>query len=221
MRVNAAAFDYDETLARDGAVTPGTIDALQRLRASDRKLILVTGRELEDLLRLFPYPEIFERIVSENGGVLCRPDTGQIRLLNEPPPAKLIGRLRDRGVQPLSLGRIILATHEPQEKVVLEVIHELGIEYHIIFNKGAVMILPSSVNKATGLKAALKELQIAPATVAGIGDAENDHAFLSLCGLSAAVANALPALKEHVQFVTQAENGEGVLEWIEKILSEG
>jgi len=219
MEVSAAAFDYDETLARDGVVSPRTIEALERLKGSGRKLVLVTGRELDDLLHHFPRPESFERLVGENGGVLYRPDTGQLRVLGEAPPEKLVARLRERGVRPLSVGHIILATCEPHEKTALEVIHELGVEYHIIFNKGAVMILPSSVTKATGLKAALKELQIPRETVAGIGDAENDHAFLSLCGISAAVANALPALKEHVQFVTQAANGEGVLEWIEKILS--
>ena len=48
----------------------------------------------------------------------------------------------------------------------------------MIFNKGAVMILPSGVNKATGLAAALEELGLSPHNVVGVGDAENDHAFL-------------------------------------------
>jgi polynucleotide 5'-kinase involved in rRNA processing len=41
---------------------------------------------------------------------------------------------------------------------VLKVLHELGLELHIIFNKGAVMILPTEVNKAFGLKHALRRL---------------------------------------------------------------
>ncbi|HVV72284.1 MAG TPA: HAD-IIB family hydrolase, partial [Verrucomicrobiae bacterium] len=128
--------------------------------------------------------------------------------------------LRKAGVEPLSVGRVIVATREPWEDAVLQVIHKLGIEYHIIFNKGAVMILPSTVSKATGLKAALKELQIPAANVAGIGDAENDHAFLDSCGFSAAVANAVPSLKKHVHLVTRGENGEGVVEMVERVMRE-
>ena len=79
---------------------------------------------------------------------------------------------------------------------MLEAIHELGLEWQIIFNKGAVMVLPPGVNKASGLAAALEALQLSPVNVVGIGDAENDHAFLSLCGCSVAVANALDAVKD-------------------------
>jgi hydroxymethylpyrimidine pyrophosphatase-like HAD family hydrolase len=61
-------------------------------------------------------------------------------------------------------------------------IRELGLELQIIFNKGAVMVLPAGVSKASGLEAALALLELLPHDVAGIGDAENDHAFLRLCG---------------------------------------
>ena len=85
---------------------------------------------------------------------------------------------------------------------MLEAIRELGLEWQIIFNKGAVMVLPPGVNKASGLAAALEELQLSPLNVVGIGDAENDHAFLTLCGCSVAVANALDAVKATADVVT-------------------
>ncbi len=219
MRVFAAAFDYDETLARNGAVKLATVEALRRLKTAGWRLVLVTGRELPDLLQILPFTNLFDRVVAENGGVLYSPRTQQHRALSEPPPKALIDELRREGVTPLTTGQVLLATREPHEERVLAAIHKLGIEYHIIFNKGAVMVLPSSVNKATGLTAALKEMRIHAENVAGIGDAENDHAFLSLCGYSAAVANALPALKEHVDRVMEAEDGDGVLEFIEWLLS--
>ena len=65
------------------------------------------------------------------------------------------------------------------------------------------------MNKATGLSAALEELDLSPHNVVGVGDAENDHAFLSLCEFSAAVANALPMLKERADFVTERSHGAG------------
>ena len=54
MQYQALAVDYDGTLATDGVVDDTTIDALQRLRESGRRLILVTGRIVEQLVEVFP-----------------------------------------------------------------------------------------------------------------------------------------------------------------------
>jgi hypothetical protein len=125
-----------------------------------------------------------------------------------------------RGVQPFSLGRVIFATWRPHEGVVLEVIQQLGLEFHIIFNKRAVMVLPSGVNKATGLARVLKQLEISPQHVVGVGDAENDHAFLDSCSVAVAVENALQALKDKCDLVALADHGRGVEELIERMLSD-
>lgn len=45
----AVATDYDGTLAHHGKVDAPTIAALERLKASGRKLLMVTGRELSSL----------------------------------------------------------------------------------------------------------------------------------------------------------------------------
>src|SRR5262245_64854131 len=220
MRYRALPVDYDGTLAKDGRVDQSTREALGRLRDSGRRLILVTGRELDELLEIFPQVDLFERVVAENGGLLYRPAGREEKLLAEQPPAPLIEAIRRRGVQPLSVGRSIIATREPHQGAVLEAIHELGLEWQVIFNKGAVMVLPSGVNKATGLAVALKELNLSPHNTAGIGDAENDHAFLSLCEFSAATANALPMVKERADFVTAGTHGRGVTELIDQILAD-
>src|SRR5581483_4594960 len=146
----ALACDYDGTIARDGVVAPATVEALRTLRASGRNLLLVTGRRLDELLCIFNHPELFERIVAENGAVLYRPHTREFLDLSVPPPARFVELLRERGVRPLEIGRVIVATREPQQVAVLEVIRTLGLELQVIFNKGAVMVLPSGVNKATG-----------------------------------------------------------------------
>ncbi len=218
MRYYALACDYDGTLAQDGRANKEVIEALKRLRDSGRKLLLVTGRELDDLLRVFPAIELFDRVVAENGALLYNPATREERQLGEAPAQNFLQRLRARGVEPLSVGRVIVATWQPHEKTVLDVIRELGLERQVIFNKGAVMILPSGINKATGLAVALSELGLSAHNVIGVGDAENDHAFLKLCECSVAVANALPALKEKADLVTRADHGAGVIELIERIL---
>src|SRR5262245_7402870 len=220
MRYIALACDYDGTIAHHGRVDEATIAALERTRASGRKLILVTGRELEDLLANFPRIDLFERMVLENGGLLFRPATREERVLGAAPPPPLIEALRQRGVAPLSVGRSILATWEPHEKKALEAIRDLGLEWSVIFNKGAVMLLPPGVNKATGLAAALQELGLSPHNVVGVGDAENDHAFLQLCECSAAVSNALPLVKEQADVRTRKDHGAGVIELIDELLAD-
>ena len=218
MRYHVLATDYDGTLARDGRVDDATIDALVRVRRSGRKLVLVTGRELEDLTRVFPRLDLFDLVVAENGALVHRPATHESRVLAEPPPAPFVDALRARGVAPLSTGHVIVATWQPHEEAVLEVIRSLGLELQVIFNKGAVMVLPSGVNKAFGLAAALDDLALSTHNAVGVGDAENDHAFLSACECSVAVANALPSLKERCDVVTAGDHGGGVEELIAELV---
>jgi hypothetical protein len=76
------------------------------------------------------------------------------------------------------------------------------------------------VNKASGLAAALAELGLSAHNTVGVGDAENDHAFLSLCEVSVVVANALPALKERCDAVTEGARGAGVVELVDWLLTD-
>jgi hypothetical protein len=162
MRYLVLACDYDGTLAADGRIDALTADALRRVRETGRNVLLVTGRELSDVLGLLPEPELFDRIVAENGAILYRPASREERVLGEPPPDLLVSELNRRRVTPLSVGRVVVSTQEPNEIAVLDVIRQLGLERQVIFNKGAVMILPSGMNKASGLDAALEELGLSP-----------------------------------------------------------
>lgn len=214
----ALATDYDGTLAHDGIVARKTLTALERFKKSGRKLVLVTGRELPDLKRVFPEVSLFDKVVAENGALIYTPASEDERVISPSPEPKFVARLKKHGVKPLSVGRSIVATWEPHQATVLEIIKKLGLELEIIFNKGAVMILPSGTNKATGLAAALQDLRLSTHNVVGIGDAENDHAFLQACGCSVAVDNALPAVKTTADLVTRGARGKGVEELIGKLM---
>lgn len=218
MRYLALASDYDGTLARDGVVDEETIHALERLIHSGRKLILVTGRELPDLEAIFPALNLCERVIAENGALLYNPATREKRILAAPPPKSFLDDLRNRGISNVRQGEVVVATWRPFESAALEAIQNSGLEVQITFNKDAVMILPSGTNKKTGLCWALEELKLSPHNVIGIGDAENDHAFLDYCECSVAVANAIPALKERADATTQNPHGAGVRELIGKLI---
>jgi hydroxymethylpyrimidine pyrophosphatase-like HAD family hydrolase len=219
MRYVALATDFDETLASEGIVADRTLDGLRSLKASGRRLILVTGRFLSDMRRVFPHTDLFDCLVVENGAHLYYPATHEDDVRCDPPPDAFLSRLREMKV-PFEPGRCIVATRVPYHTAILDAIRQLGLDLQVIFNKGAVMVLPSGINKATGLRAALHSLRFSLHNTVGVGDAENDLAFVSACACGVAVANALPALAERADIRTKNPNGAGVLEIIEQLLKD-
>lgn len=219
MKFLCLATDYDGTLAQHGDVQDSTIAALKELRETGRKLVLVTGREMHDLVRVCHFSDLFDHIVAENGALLYHPADQSSKILAPEPPQEFVEALRACGVSPLSVGLGIVATSELYSGVVQGTIQELKLPLQAIPNKGALMILPSNVDKATGLRAALAELHLQPDQVVAVGDAENDSVFLAMCGYSVAVANAIPALKKQANLVTRNRNGAGVEELIQRFLA--
>ncbi len=219
LRYSVLASDYDGTLALDGTVAEATIDALRRFKEAKGIFLLVTGRDMDDLRSVFPELGICDLIVAENGALIYEPATGKECLLGPEPPPQFIAALKARGVEPILPGRVIVSTRQPHENTVLAVSEALGLPYHVIFNKGAVMILPLGINKGTGVDAALARLGVAPENVVAVGDAENDHSLLAGVGLGVAVSNALESLCEEADFVLDSPATAGVAELIEMLLA--
>jgi hydroxymethylpyrimidine pyrophosphatase-like HAD family hydrolase len=220
MRFTTLACDYDGTIAADGCVSDATFQALQQCAASGRKLILVTGRELPELLDVCHCPQVFQWVVAENGGLLYDPATQSKKSLGPDPSPEFVATLKRRGVDPCTTGSVIVSTLHPHETTVLQAIRDLGLELQVIFNKGSVMVLPSGINKATGLAAALQQLNVLAENVVAVGDAENDHALLESVGIGVALENAVPLLKAHADWVTDGSNGAGVQELIARLLKD-
>lgn len=218
MRYHALATDYDGTLAKHERVSPDVIESLKRLKSSGRKLILVTGRELEDLQKIFPEYALFDYVVAENGALIYQPASLKEKSLGERPPEAFIQKLKAQQIKPLSVGRVIVATWEPHQSTVLNMIKETGLEYQVIFNKGAIMVLPPGINKAKGLHEALKELAISEHNTVAIGDAENDNAMLQVVECAVAVNNALPQVKTIADWTTDHHHGKGVAELIGQMI---
>jgi HAD superfamily hydrolase (TIGR01484 family) len=216
----ALATDFDGTLATDGRLSGEAIDAVKRLRASGRRGILVTGRRLVDLLEIFPQIDLFDCVVAENGAVLYIPQTREETLLCQPIPLAFIKRLQGLGVEPIEVGRVIVATWMPHQNAILQAIQETGLELLIVFNKNAVMVLPTGVNKATGLDIALRRLGLSFHEAVGIGDGENDQSFLDRCECSVAVANAVPSILTLVDMVTKRAAGSGLAELINELIAD-
>ena len=219
MRYLVLVTDYDGTLAMGGKADESTLSALERLRMSGRRAILLTGRQLDDLLTVCPRLSVFDYVVAENGAVLYEPRTRQQTLLGKPPPARFLRRLRELTGNSIAVGKVIVDTRVPHHTAVLQAIQEMGLELQIVFNRDAVMVLPAGVNKASGMDHALRKLGLSPHEAIGIGDAQNDHSFLERCECAVAVANALPAIRELAAFTTAGEAGQGVAEVIDELIA--
>lgn len=211
-RFRALAADYDGTLATEGVVPPAVLRSLTLLREHGFYIILVTGRELPDLRSVAPDLRLFDRVVSENGGIVFAPRTGRKKVLGAPPDAQFIRNLAERGVHPVSVGEVVIACKREDEHAIREVIRASRLAFEVVCNADSAMILPRGLDKMSGLRIALSELGLSPDEVVAVGNAENDRVFLDQCGFSVAVANAIPELKAKADLVTHSPRGEGVID---------
>lgn len=219
MRYLALVTDYDGVIASNGRASSAAVAAIKRLRLSGRRTILVTGRRLDDLQESFPHLSLFDYVVAENGAIAYEPRSREVTLLAEPPPPEFIERLKELGVEPLDVGRVIVAMWLPHHTTALRAIQETGLELQVVFNRTAVMVLPAGINKATGMDYVLRKLGLSPHEVVGVGDSENDHSFLERSECAATVANAVPSIRKLADIVTKGENGAGLTELIDELIA--
>jgi hydroxymethylpyrimidine pyrophosphatase-like HAD family hydrolase len=212
MRYVALAAGFDGTLARDGRYDERCIEALRALAATGRKLILVTGRELRELLEIFPEARLFDYVVAENGAVMHRPATRESEILAQAPPEILLQELRRRHVTPLTVGSSIVRTVQANEAEVSAALRKLQLDFQLVTNPGALMMLPAGVNKASGVWAALRDLGVSRHNLVAIGDGENDLALFEFAGHAVAVENADTLVKRVANRTTQGSYCEGFLE---------
>jgi hydroxymethylpyrimidine pyrophosphatase-like HAD family hydrolase len=219
MRYMVLAIDYDGSIATDGQVDKAALSAIERLRMSGRRAILVTGRRVDDLLSVCPHLRLFDYIVAENGAVVYEPRTREQTLLAKPPPEEFVQRLKEMAVGPIDVGKVIVATWLPHHNAVLRAIQEMGLELQVIFNRQAVMVLPAGVNKASGMEYALRKLGLSSHEAVGVGNAENDHSFLERCECAVALANAIPSIHQIAAFTTKGDAGTGVVETVDELIA--
>jgi hydroxymethylpyrimidine pyrophosphatase-like HAD family hydrolase len=217
MTLDVLATDYDGTIASDasdGHVDAATLDALERARNAGIRLVLVTGRMLDSLSDRFEPLDLFERVVAENGAVVYDPARSSTTMLAQAPPAEFLEALARDGV-PVSVGWTMVATGESHHRQLLKAIRDFRLAWHVISNRSAGTALPVEVTKATGLLRVLTDIGAAPDRTVGVGDAENDLAFLRVCGLAVAVSDASSCVQEAADVVTDGARGAGVAQLID------
>ena len=151
MYCRAIACDFDGTGATDGHPAPELYAALAAARAQGIVTLLVTGRVLEDVQRACDELSPFDAVIAENGALIYLCALGRTIQIGEPPPEHFLGELRAQGV-PFHTGAVIVGTWEQHANKLFKLIRRFGIDAQLVFNRAALMVLPSGINKAVGIR---------------------------------------------------------------------
>lgn len=220
MYCRAIACDFDGTGAEYGHPFPEVLAALGTARSQGIVTLLVTGRVLEDVQFACGDSPVFDAVVAENGALICLCGSGRIIQLGSPPPDHFLGELRSRGV-PFHTGAVVVGTWDRHTSEVLETIRRFKIDGQIIFNREALMVLPSGINKAVGVRRALDEFGRSERNLIAFGDAENDLPLLAAAEVGIAARNSAPEIAAQADERLAESGGAGVAHYIYRLLEQG
>ncbi len=221
-------FDSTLTIAQPNTVPDEVWKALRAWKAQGNTLILATGRTLPYLVGPSGIDDpaklrIFDMIVAENGAVMWDPHADRVTLLADPPSPLLVDRLRAALGGDLTVGYGCISAPKTRTSDIEAVLGQVSADLNRIFGTTSVMYVPRGVSKLSGIRHALRELNIHPSRCATIGDGENDHDMLDRSatpfGMTVAVQNAEPATQKLAQYVTVSEKGYGVMELLSALLA--
>lgn len=209
--IDALCADYDRTLTDlDLRVVPRALDALRRARRHGKKVVIVSGRDMEFLAR--EVGDAADALVAENGCFLLHPG-GEARRLG--PETDIHAALACLSI-PVERGRVLASVDVEHEPLLRATLEKARIDAHLVRNRDRVMVLPRGVDKALGVLAALASLGVDPQRAAAAGDGENDVALLSAVGYAITVANGVDELKAIADHVAPRAGGEGLADWIDE-----
>ena len=204
------ALDLDGTLTTAGHLAPEALAAIEEARRNGLAIVLVSGRIFAELRADFPQiADYVDAMVLENGAVTVV--DGLSHALAPPVDGGLTQALSDRGV-PYRHGEVILAIDGDHTPAVLDLIGVLGLDYQIIRNRSALMVLPAGITKGTGLAAMLATMNLSPHNAVAVGDAENDLALFGVAEIGVAVSNAVSSVRRWADLTMDKPNGTGVAE---------
>jgi hypothetical protein len=220
MYCRVLACDFDGTIAIDGQVAPEVAAVLDAARERGILRLLVTGRVLEDLQDGGVDLTRFDGIVAENGAVVWLPALGRTIQLGAPPPEAFLGELRARGI-PFHAGAVVVGTSDRHAAEIVDLIRCFGVDSQLVFNRRAMMLLPSGVNKAVGVQRALDELGRSERNLVAFGDAENDLPLFAMAENAVAARGSVPAVAAIADDRLSQPGSSGVSQYVRRILEHG
>lgn len=193
-------------------------EALRAVRAMGLRTLLVSGREYDELRRKANGFGRWDALVAEDGAVVEAPMGSPPRVVGRRTAAEIRRRLVHHPRLEGAWGEVIFSVPRGHRRRLVRMV--AGLPVHVTANVDRLMVVPAGVSKLTGVRIALRRLDVDPRAYAAIGDAENDVELLQGAGLSAAVANARPEVRRVVDFIAVTRFDRGVLEFVEGPLRE-
>ena len=224
------AVDIDGTITLNGMGTIHleTLSRLRSLKDEGHNVVLVTGRSSVEGYLLSIFGGLTRVAVGENGGCITFGDKIQHKLLGNKGEcihalatiqSRIDVEIKEKPVFPRMTEVVLERTFEIEkaQKIVdganlNVVLTDSGYAYHIN-SKG--------VDKGSGFLEAIKILGVNLNDAIAIGDSETDVPLFKIVKNSIAVSNSTENLKKIAKIVTTKKSGEGVLEGLDSILSEG
>ena len=233
--------DIDDTLTLHGRLTPAAFDALARLRAQGRRVVLVTGRPagwVDHIARMWPV----DGVVGENGGLWFYMEGGKLRqrfLASEEERRERRARLDALAARILrEVPGCALASDQPFRALDLAVdfcedvppLPPAAVDHIVaLFEEAGATAKVSSIHvngwfgewdKLTGCRHLMREafgldLEEERESWVYFGDSANDEPMFAAFPRSVGVANIapfLPRMRSHPRWVATLEGGEGFVE---------
>ncbi|MBM4290792.1 MAG: HAD-IIB family hydrolase [Deltaproteobacteria bacterium] len=233
--------DIDDTLTRHGKLNPRAFDALARLQARGRRVVLVTGRPagwVDHIARMWPV----DGVVGENGGLWSYMEGGKLRqgfLASAEERRERRARLDALAARILrEVPGCALASDQPFRALDLAVdfcedvppLPSAAVEHIVaLFEEAGAQAKVSSIHvngwfgdwdKLTGCRRLLRDafgldLEGERDSWVYFGDSANDEPMFAAFPCSVGVANVapfLPRMRSHPRWVASLEGGDGFVE---------
>jgi phosphoglycolate phosphatase (TIGR01487 family) len=224
LAIKVFAVDIDGTLTENGG---GAIHlaALAKLRYLERlgyNVVYVTGRSSIEAYVLAVFGGTTRIAIGENGGAITiAPQEHKLLASREKclqgyeVLKKSIDGVQTKSVFPRMTEVVLLRTFDLKEGQ--KILDEHGLQLYLSDSKYAFHINEKGVDKAYGLREALKMLKADPEEVVAIGDSETDVPMYDICGCSIALGHAEEAVKKKADHVVAGREGAGLAEAVDYV----
>ncbi|MGI0037679.1 MAG: phosphoglycolate phosphatase [Nitrososphaera sp.] len=218
------AVDIDGTLTENGGgvINLAGLSKLRHLEKLGYNVVYVTGRSSIEAYVLAVFGGTTRVAVGENGGAITLAPQEHKLLANKDKCVEGYDVLRKNldGVQikpvfPRMTEVVLMRTFDLKQGQ--KILDENHLDLYLSDSKYAYHINEKGVDKAAGLKEALKILKAEPEETIAIGDSETDIPMYDVCGCSIALGHAEGNVKERATHVVGGKEGVGLVEAIDLV----
>lgn len=230
MELKAIACDIDQTLTDNrSCLNLKAVELVRKLESFGIRVVLISSREIMTAGSLSLFMGACGVVAAEDGSIVGDAfHLTQLRYLGDPSKIERGLEVLQKSIEPqLEVvpwpGRIcslvMMHTNGYPVAKANEILTQQGTGVRLLDSGVAYLLIDSETNKGRGLCVAAEILGLKPENFMAIGDNFNDLDMFSAAGWSAAVGNAPQAVKDRVDYVCEANYGDGFCEGVLRALS--